>query len=83
MAYGPDADGIFHPLAPSAGHFPDDVDMYSFMFGHFPKHRPDVRGTGLKLLIDEETGKGLTFEEIRERTDYLSVGLSQYTGVSE
>lgn len=83
MAYGPDAQGIYHPLAPSVEHLPDHLDMYSFIFDYFPASRPDIRGTGIPLLIDEETGVSYTFEQIRERTDALSVGLYHRAGVSE
>lgn len=83
MTYGPDKEGIFRSLAPKVDHFPDDLDLYSFIFDYFPVTRPDVRGTGIPLLIDEETGHSYTFEQVRERTDLLSVGLHRKTNVCE
>ncbi|PWN49732.1 hypothetical protein IE53DRAFT_369523, partial [Violaceomyces palustris] len=52
---------------PSVDHFPDDVDIYTFLFEYFPKGRPDIRGTGIPLFIDEESGERYTFEEIKEK----------------
>ncbi|KAK0548098.1 hypothetical protein OC846_004617 [Tilletia horrida] len=56
---------------------PDDVDLYGFFFDYWPSSRPDVRGSGVPLLIDEETGTRLTFEDIHARADALSLGLAE------
>ncbi|CAD6919131.1 unnamed protein product [Tilletia controversa] len=61
-------------------HFPTDMDLYSFMFEYFPKNRPDPRGKRIPLLIDDDTGKSLTLEDMHERVDLLSLGMVEHLG---
>jgi acyl-CoA synthetase (AMP-forming)/AMP-acid ligase II len=81
-SYKADSDGVYRTMAKNVDHLPDDMDMFTFMFDHFPSTRPDVRGTGLPLFIDEETGDKLTFEQTKERTELLSLGLHARVGVT-
>lgn len=74
---------IFQSQAPSVGRFPDDLDLYTFMFDFFPSYRFRPQGTGHPLLIDEETGQGWTFEDTQHRVDLLAVGLREKLGISE
>ncbi|CAO1636440.1 unnamed protein product [Parajaminaea phylloscopi] len=60
---------------------PDDLDMYGFLFEHWPSYRYDPRGTGQPLLIDEGTGQRWTFEECQQRVDDLAVALRTKLGV--
>ncbi|PWN94676.1 acetyl-CoA synthetase-like protein [Tilletiopsis washingtonensis] len=73
---------VFRSAVPSHAPYPDDLDVYSFIFEHFPASRPDPRGRTQPLLVDDETGEGWTFEECKQRTDALSVGLREKCGVS-
>ncbi len=45
------------------------------MFDYFPPSRPDIRNTGIPLLIDDATSHSLTFEQIRHRVDAVSLSL--------
>ena len=81
MSYQADSKGVYHSLGKSAEELPDNLDVYSFMFDYFPKSRPDVRKTGLGLIVDEETGNELNFEQLRQRVDLLSLGLYERIGV--
>jgi 4-coumarate--CoA ligase len=74
--------GIYKSLEKNVEHFPEDLDLYSFMFDYFPKQRPDIRKSGLAMLIDEETGSKYTFEDVRDRVDLLAVGLRERCGVT-
>ncbi|PWN46142.1 acetyl-CoA synthetase-like protein [Ceraceosorus guamensis] len=74
---------IFKSSAPSVGRYPDDIDLYGFMFEHFPEDRPDPRGRSAALLIDDDTGAGLTFEQVKDKVDLLSVGLQQHLGIQD
>ena len=74
--------GVYRSMAKPVDHFPEDIDMYSFIFEHFPRSRPDVRGSGQAMFIDEETGNRYTFEQVKERVDLLAVGLRECAGVS-
>ncbi|KAE8260373.1 hypothetical protein A4X13_0g372 [Tilletia indica] len=56
------------------------MDLYSFMFEYFPDNRPDLRGKGIPLLIDDDTGKSLTLEDMHERVDLLSLGMAEHLG---
>lgn len=66
---------------PSVSHFPKDMDVYSFMFEYFPPQRPDVRNTGIAMIVDEESGQAWSFEQVKERVDLLSVGMRESCGV--
>ncbi|CAD6902008.1 unnamed protein product [Tilletia controversa] len=66
---------VYASKCPSVDHFPTDMDLYTFMFEYFPKNRPDPRGKRIPLLIDDETGKSLTIEDMHERADLLSLGM--------
>jgi len=57
--------------------------LLSSHFSYFPSSRADLRKTGIKLLIDEETGQGFDFEELKQRTDALSIGFRKELGVGE
>lgn len=74
--------GIYKSLAKPVEKFPDDLDMYSFIFEYFPKFRCDVRKSGLAMFIDEETGFKYTFEDVKQRVDYLAVGMRENLGVT-
>lgn len=74
---------IFKSQAPSVGKFPDDLDLYTFMFHYFPAQRWRPQGTGHPLLIDEETGQKWTFEDTKYRVDLLAIGLREKLGISE
>ena len=71
----------FTSAAPTAGPFRDDQDLYNLLFEHFPPSRPDMRGTGLPLLIDDSSGYSLTFEGTKWRVDHLSMALYRDLGV--
>ncbi|KAE8214170.1 hypothetical protein CF327_g2418 [Tilletia walkeri] len=71
---------IYTSQCPSAHSFPTDMDLYSFMFEYFPDNRPDLRGKGIPLLIDDDTGKSLTLEDMHERVDLLSLGMAKHLG---
>lgn len=81
MSYKAD-NGIYRSLEGKVDHFPEDLDIYSFMFEYWPRVRADVRKTGLAMLIDEETGNKYTFEDVKERVDLLAVGLRERCGVT-
>ncbi|KAK0534389.1 hypothetical protein OC842_002652 [Tilletia horrida] len=68
---------IYRSSGPQVEHFPTDLDFYSFFFEYWPPARPDIRGTGVPLLIDDETGLSRTYEDLHARTDALSLGLSR------
>ncbi|KDN41612.1 acetyl-CoA synthetase-like protein [Tilletiaria anomala UBC 951] len=72
---------IFTSPAPSGGPFRDDEDIYELIFEDFPAKRPDVRGTGIPMLIDDSTSHSLTFEQIRMRVDNLSLALYDDLGM--
>ncbi|CAO1615029.1 unnamed protein product [Sympodiomycopsis kandeliae] len=74
---------IFTSQAPPVDHFPDDLDLYTFMFEYFPSYRFRPQGTGLPLLIDEETGQSWTFEDTKYRIDLLAVGLREKLGIQD
>lgn len=74
-------DGVYKPLAKSVPHYPEDLDMYSFMFEYFPNYRADIRNKDLALFIDEETGNRYTFNDVKNRVDHLAVGLREKAGV--
>ncbi|KAE8260371.1 hypothetical protein A4X13_0g378 [Tilletia indica] len=71
---------IYTSKYPSVDHFPTDMDLYTFMFEYFPKNRPDPRGKRIPLLIDDDTGKSLTLEDMHERVDHLSLGMAENLG---
>ncbi len=68
---------IFTSASEPVKDLPDDLDVYGCMYEYFPPNRPDLRNTGLPLLIDEETAQKWTFEEAKENTDLLSVALAE------
>ncbi|PWZ01725.1 acetyl-CoA synthetase-like protein [Testicularia cyperi] len=72
---------IFTSSAPPVEHLPDDISVYDFLFHYFPNDRPDLRNTGLPLLIDEITAQKWTFEETRENVDLLSIALKERCGL--
>lgn len=74
--------GVYKSLAKPVAQFPEDIDMYSFIFEWFPSFRPDVRKSGLAMFIDEETGNRYTFEDVKQRVDYLAVGLRERAGIT-
>lgn len=51
------------------------------MFEYFPPNRPDIRGTGYPLVIDDDSGEKWSFEDMKERVDALAVGLREVCGV--
>lgn len=73
---------LYTSAAASPKEYPDDLTVYDFIFDYFPPSRPDLRNTGLPLLIDEETSQKWTFEETRENTDLLSLGLKEKCGIT-
>ncbi|TKY87628.1 hypothetical protein EX895_003209 [Sporisorium graminicola] len=72
---------IFTSTSEPVQEFPDDLDVYGCMYEYFPPTRPDLRNTGLPLLIDEETEQQWTFEQAKENTDLLSVALHARCGI--
>lgn len=72
---------IFTSASEPVRELPDDLDVYGCMYEYFPPSRPDLRNTGLPLLIDEETSQQFTFEQAKETTDHLSVALYEKCGI--
>ncbi|KAJ9478563.1 putative Oxalate--CoA ligase (putative) [Pseudozyma hubeiensis] len=72
---------IFTSASEPVKELPDDLDVYGCMYEYFPPSRPDLRNTGLPLLIDEETAQEFTFQQSKEITDLLSVALSEVCGL--
>ncbi|KAE8265224.1 hypothetical protein A4X09_0g6716 [Tilletia walkeri] len=68
---------IYSSTGPQVDHFPTDLDLYDFFFNYWPSKRPDLRKSGIPILIDEGTGISRTFEDLQYRTDTLSLGLSR------
>ncbi|CAD6887216.1 unnamed protein product [Tilletia laevis] len=72
---------IYSSSGPQVDDFPTDLDYYDFFFKYWPATRPDIRTSGIPVLIDEETGISRTIEDLQSRTDALSLGLSRELGL--